>query len=218
MIRILLVDDHDLVREGLIQIIKTTTDVVVTGEAADGQTAMNLLRKQPFDIVLLDLALPDQSGLHWLKVIKGEQSTMPVLILTMYGEQQYAVRCMRAGAAGYLTKRHASSELMTAIRRVASGQKYITSTVGAELATALERHASASVALDILSDRELEVLILLTDGHSVSDIAEHLMLSIKTVSTYRTRLLQKLHMTSNAELIRYAITEGITTQLPVKMA
>jgi len=218
MIRILLVDDHDLVREGLIQIIKMTTDVAVTAEAADGQSAMAWLRKQQFDIVLLDLALPDQSGLHWLKVIKDEQSTMPVLILTMYGEQQYAVRCMRAGAAGYLTKRHASSELLTAIRRVASGQKYITSTVGAELATVLERHASTSVALDILSDRELEVLILLTDGHSVSDIAEHLMLSIKTVSTYRTRLLQKLHMTSNAELIRYALIEGITTQLPVKIA
>ncbi|MBX3012427.1 MAG: response regulator transcription factor [Caldilineaceae bacterium] len=217
MIRILLVDDHDLVREGLVQIIKTTTDVVVAGEAADGQTAMSLLRKQPFDVVVLDIALPDQTGLHWLKVIKDEQPTLPVLILTMYGERQYAVRCMRAGAAGYLTKNHAGSELLTAIRRVACGQKYITATVGAELATALEHHASTASALDILSDRELEVLMLLTDGHSMSDIAEHLMLSIKTVSTYRARLLQKLRMSSNAELIRYAIQEGITSQLSGKV-
>jgi two-component system, NarL family, invasion response regulator UvrY len=212
VIRVLLVDDHDLVREGLIQIIKTTTDIVVTGEAATGQSAMELFRSQPFDVVLLDLALPDQNGIHWLKVIKDEKPTMQVLILTMYAERQYAVRCMRAGAAGYLTKRHASSELLTAIRRIASGQKYITPTVGAELATALERHTGTSSALDMLSDREIEVLILLADGHSVSDIAEHLMLSVKTVSTYRARLLQKLNMNNNAELIRYALEVGITTQ------
>lgn len=213
MIRVLLVDDHDLVREGLTQIIKTTNDIVVTGEAPDGQTAMYLLRKQPFDVVLLDIGLPDQNGLHWLKVIRDEQPTLPVLMLTMYDEQQYAIRCMRAGAAGYLTKRHASTELLTAIRRIAAGQKYITPAVGAELATALEHHPHASSVSELLSDRELEVLMLLTNGHSVSDIAEHLMLSVKTVSTYRTRLLHKLHMHNNAELIRYAIQEGIAPQV-----
>lgn len=213
MIRVLLVDDHDLVREGLTQIIKTTNDIVVTGEAPDGQTAMYLLRKQPFDVVLLDIGLPDQNGLHWLKVIRDEQPTLPVLMLTMYDEQQYAIRCMRAGAAGYLTKRHASTELLTAIRRIAAGQKYITPAVGAELATALEHHPRASSVSELLSDRELEVLMLLTNGHSVSDIAEHLMLSVKTVSTYRTRLLHKLHMHNNAELIRYAIQEGIAPQV-----
>lgn len=211
MIRILLVDDHDLVREGLSQIIKTTNDLIVAGEVADGQSAMTLLREQAFDVVLMDIALPGQNGLHWLKVIKIEQPTLPVLMLTMYDEQQYAVRCMRAGAAGYLTKRHAGAELLTAIRRIAAGQKYITPTVGAELATALERHSRPSSVMELLSDRELEVLLLLTDGHSVSDIAEHLMLSVKTVSTYRTRLLQKLHMNSNADLIRYALQEGIAT-------
>jgi len=216
MIRILLVDDHDLVREGLIQIIKTTNDVTVTGEAADGQSAMALLRKQPFDVVLLDIALPDQDGLHWLKVIKNEAPTLPVLMLTMYGERQYAVRCMRAGAAGYLTKRHASSELLTAIHRLAAGQKYITPTVGAELATALERHTHMATLTDLLSDREMEVLILLADGHSVSDIAQHLMLSVKTVSTYRARLLEKLNVQNNAELIRYAIQEGITALGPLQ--
>lgn len=210
MIRILLVDDHDLVREGLSQIIKTTNDLVVMGEVADGQSAMTLLRTQSFDIVLMDIALPGQNGLHWLKVIKIEQPTLPVLMLTMYDEQQYAVRCMRAGAAGYLTKRHAASELLTAIRRIAAGQKYITPTVGAELATALERHSRPSSVMELLSDRELEVLLLLTDGHSVGNIAEHLTLSVKTVSTYRARLLQKLHMNSNADLIRYALQEGIT--------
>lgn len=210
MIRILLVDDHDLVREGLSQLIQTAGDMIVVGEAALGQTAMNLLRKQIFDIVLMDIALPGQNGLHWLKLIKIEQPHLPVLMLTMYDEQQYAVRCMRAGAAGYLTKRHAGSELLTAIRRIAAGQKYITPTVGAELARALERHSRPSSVMELLSDRELEVLLLLTDGYSVSDIASHLMLSIKTVSTYRSRLLQKLHMNSNAELIRYALQEGIT--------
>ena len=213
MIRVLLVDDHDLVREGLIQITKTTNDITVTGEAPDGQSAMYLLRKQPFDVVLLDIGLPDQNGLHWLKVIRNEQPTLPVLMLTMYDEQQYAIRCMRAGAAGYLTKRHASTELLTAVRRVAAGQKYITPAVGAELAMALEHHPNATSVSDLLSDRELEVLMLLTNGHSVSDIAEHLMLSVKTVSTYRTRLLHKLHMHNNAELIRYAIQEGIAPQV-----
>ena len=181
MIRVLLVDDHDLVREGLIQIIKTTNDIIVTGEAPDGQSAMYLLRKQPFDVVLLDIGLPDQNGLHWLKVIRDEQPTLPVLMLTMYDEQQYAIRCMRAGAAGYLTKRHASTELLSAVRRVAAGQKYITPAVGAELATALEHHPHAVSVSDLLSDRELEVLMLLTNGYSVSDIAAHLMLSVKTV-------------------------------------
>ncbi len=210
MIRVLLVDDHDLVREGLSQIIQTTTDMVVVGEAANGQNAMTLLRKQSFDIVLMDIALPGQNGLHWLKLIKIEQPRLPVLMLTMYDEQQYAVRCMRAGAAGYLTKRHASTELLTAIRRIAVGQKYITPTVGAELARALERHSRPSSVMELLSDRELEVLLLLTDGHSVSDIASQLTLSVKTVSTYRSRLLEKLHMNSNAELIRYALQEGLT--------
>lgn len=213
MIRVLLVDDHDLVREGLIQIIKTTNDITVTGEAPDGQSAMYLLRKQPFDVVLLDIGLPDQNGLHWLKVIRNEQPTLPVLMLTMYDEQQYAIRCMRAGAAGYLTKRHASTELLTAVRRIAAGQKYITPAVGAELAMALEHHPHTTSVSDLLSDRELEVLMLLTNGHSVSDIADHLMLSVKTVSTYRTRLLHKLHMHNNAELIRYAIQEGIAPQV-----
>lgn len=210
MIRVLLVDDHDLVREGLSQIIQTTTDMVVVGEAANGQNAMTLLRKQSFDIVLMDIALPGQNGLHWLKLIKIEQPRLPVLMLTMYDEQQYAVRCMRAGAAGYLTKRHASTELLTAIRRIAVGQKYITPTVGIELAKALERHSRPSSVMELLSDRELEVLLLLTDGHSVSDIASQLTLSVKTVSTYRSRLLEKLHMNSNAELIRYALQEGLT--------
>lgn len=210
MIRILLVDDHDLVREGLSQIIQTTSDMVVAGEAANGQNAMTMLRKQSFDIVLMDIALPGQNGLHWLKLIKIEQPRLPVLMLTMYDEQQYAVRCMRAGAAGYLTKRHASTELLTAIRRIAVGQKYITPSVGVELAKTLERHSRPSSVMELLSDRELEVLLLLTDGHSVSDIATQLMLSVKTVSTYRSRLLQKLHMNSNAELIRYALQEGLT--------
>lgn len=213
MIRILLVDDHDLVREGLSQIIQTTSDLIVAGETANGQSAMALLRKQAFDIVLMDIALPGQNGLHWLKLIKIEQPHLPVLMLTMYDEQQYAVRCMRAGAAGYLTKRHASSELLNAIRRIAAGQKYITPTVGAELARALERHSRPSSVMELLSDRELEVLLLLTDGYSVTDIATHLMLSIKTVSTYRSRLLQKLHMNSNADLIRYALQEGIMSPM-----
>ena len=210
MIHIMLVDDHDLIREGLSQIIQTTSDIVVAAEAANGQSAMTQLRKQTFDVVLMDIALPGQNGLHWLKLIKIEQPRLPVLMLTMYDEQQYAVRCMRAGAAGYLTKRHASTELLTAIRRIAAGQKYITPTVGIELAKALERHSRPSSVMELLSDRELEVLLLLTDGYSVSDIALQLMLSVKTVSTYRSRLLEKLHMNSNADLIRYALQEGLT--------
>jgi two-component system, NarL family, invasion response regulator UvrY len=216
MIRILLVDSYQLVREGVRQLLHMTPDLRVTGEAADGPTTLTLLHTQPFDVVVLEIMLPGQSGLHWLKVMKTEQPALPVLILTVECEQHYAVRCLRAGAAGYLTKYHASSELLTAIRHVAAGQKYITPTVAAELTLALESHPHPSAGTDLLSDRELEVLIMLADGHSVSEIAKYLLLSVKTVSTYRTRLLLKLHVNTTAALIRYAIQEGMTTQSPLK--
>jgi len=209
MIRILLVDSYQLVREGVRQLLHTTPDLCVTGEAADGFAALALLRTQPFEVVVLEIRLLEQSGLHWLKVMKSEQPALPVLILTVEREQHYAVPCLRAGAAGYLTKQAASSELLAAIRCVAAGQKYVTPAVGIELATALACHSHSTSATEQLSDREREVLSLMAAGHSVGEIARYLMVSVKTISTYRSRLLHKLHLHNNAELIRYAIHEDM---------
>jgi two-component system, NarL family, invasion response regulator UvrY len=211
MIQVLLVDDHHLVREGLRQILGSTADIVVTGEADNGQSALELIRAESFDVVVLDINLPDQNGLHWLKLIKHDYPKVPVLMLTMFGEREYAVRCIRAGAAGYLTKHHAGNELLAAIRYIATGRKYVTPTVGAELAAALDNNVTHLPALESISDREMEVLLLLSAGHSIGKIADYMKISVKTVSTYRTRLLQKLNLTSTADLVRYAISEGITS-------
>jgi len=204
MIRILVVDDHAIVREGLKQILGDVNDMSVSDEAAGGQEALTKIRGGEFDVVLLDISLPGRSGLEILKEIKAERPRLPVLILSMHAEEQYAVRTLRAGASGYLTKASAPDELIGAIRKVSSGRKYVSASLAEKLALELDidtqkpPHAA-------LSDREYQVMMMLASGKSVKEIADELCLSVKTISTYRSRMMEKMNMKKNAELTLYAI-------------
>jgi DNA-binding NarL/FixJ family response regulator len=204
MIRILVVDDHAIVREGLKQILGDVNDMSVSDEAAGGQEALSKIRGGEFDVILLDISLPGRSGLEILKEIKAERPRLPVLILSMHAEEQYAVRTLRAGASGYLTKASAPDELIGAIRKVSSGRKYVSASLAEKLALELDidtqkpPHAA-------LSDREYQVMMMLASGKSVKEIADELCLSVKTISTYRSRVMEKMNMKKNAELTLYAI-------------
>lgn len=209
MIRVLIADDHAIVRQGLRQILADTPDLEVGGEAANGFEALQKIREGGYwDVVLLDVSMPGKNGIDTLKQIKDEQPRLPVLVLSMYPEDQYAVRLFKAGAAGYLTKESAPEQLVTAIRAVASGRKYINAAVAELLAGEIGRdreqppHAA-------LSDREYEIMRLLASGMSPTDIAGQLNLSVKTVSTYRVRLLAKMQLKNNSELTYYAIKNGL---------
>jgi two-component system invasion response regulator UvrY len=207
-VRILVVDDHTIVREGLKRILADAPDLRVTGEAASGTEAIKLVRDGQWDVMLLDVSLPGANGLEVLRAVKEHDPKLPVLVLTMYPEDQYALRMLKAGAAGYLTKEGAPGQLVTAIRKVASGGKYISEAVAERLAWDLERRKQPATHED-LSNREFEILRLIASGKTVSQIALDLHLSVKTVSTYRMRLLTKLNMKSNAELTHYAIRGGL---------
>jgi two-component system, NarL family, invasion response regulator UvrY len=208
MVTVLIADDHSVVRAGLKQIVADQEDMVVGGEAKNGAEVLALVRQKKWDIVVLDITMPGRSGLDILKDIKTEFPQMPVLMLSMHPEDQYALRALRAGASGYLTKESAPEELVVAIRRILKGRRYITESVAEVLAEDLH-----GVAPDVshygLSDREFQVLTLLAKGKSLSDIAEQLSLSVKTISTYRARLLQKMKLKNNAELIHYAISNHL---------
>jgi DNA-binding NarL/FixJ family response regulator len=204
MIRILIADDHTIVREGLRQILSDTGDMVVTAEAGNGQEALDKILKEEFDVVVLDIAMPGRSGLDILKELRSYSPKLPVLVLSMYPEEQYAVRVLRAGADGYLTKESAPNELITAIRRLHAGKKYISPSLAEKLAFNLEAH-STRPPHELLSDREYQVLCRLSSGKTVKDIADELSLSVKTISTYRSRILEKMSMKNNAELTYYAI-------------
>jgi DNA-binding NarL/FixJ family response regulator len=204
MTRILVADDHAIVRKGLVQIISDTLDLKVVAEAANGLEVLDLVRKQSFDVVLLDLHMPDQSGLDTLKQLRAEHPKLPVLVLSMDGEEQYGVRVLRAGASGYLTKESAPDQLVKAIRKVAGGGKYVTMTVADRLLELIDTDTDQPLHAT-LSDREFQVMRLLASGESVTAIAEKLALSVKTVSTYRARVLEKMNMKSNAELAHYAL-------------
>jgi two-component system invasion response regulator UvrY len=190
MIKILVADDHAVVREGLKRIIAETADLVVAGEASNGQEVLEKVQNGHWDVVLLDISMPGRGGLDVLRQLRGEKPKLPVLVLSMHSEDQYAVRVLKAGAAGYLTKDSAPEQLVNAIRRVIRGRKYI----------------SPSVAEKLAFD---QVLCMIASGKTVTEIAERLALSVKTISTYRTRILEKMKMTNNAELIRYAIKQGL---------
>jgi DNA-binding NarL/FixJ family response regulator len=207
-VRVLIVDDHAIVREGLKRILADAAELRVAGEAASGTEAIQMVREQNWDVMLLDISLPGANGLEVLRAVKDMAPKLPVLILTMYPEDQYALRMLRAGAAGYLTKEGAPAQLVTAIRKVASGGKYISPAVAEKLAWELERKKQPATHED-LSNREFEILRLIASGRTVSQIAQQLGLSVKTVSTYRMRLLTKLNMKSNAELTHYAIKGGL---------
>ena len=200
----MIVDDHAIVREGLKQILADTDDIVVAGEAENGLEAIRLARKQHADVLLLDITMPDKNGIEVLKQIHKEKPELAVLMLSMHREDQYAIRSLKAGAVGYLNKQSAPNELVKAIRLVASGNKYISPTLAQELA----RHVTTKETIaphESLSDREFQTLLMIASGKSVSDIASELSLSVKTVSEYRTRLLSKMNMKNNAELMHYAI-------------
>lgn len=207
MIRILIADDHAVVRQGLIQIVSDTSDIVVSDEASNGREVLAKISKNKYDVVVLDVGLPDFSGLDILNDIKREHPELPVLMLSIYPEEQYAVRALKAGASGYLTKKVAPKELIRAIRKVYSGGKYITSTLAEKMAFYLAEDKKPPH--ENLSDREFQVMFMLAEGKRVKDIAKALFISDKTVSSYKSRIFEKMKLTSNAELIRYAITHKL---------
>ena len=204
MIRVLIADDHTVVRRGLGQIVSETMDIELTGEASSGDEVLDLVREEDFDVVVMDINMPGRSGLDVLKQLKAEFPELPVLILSMHDEDQYAVRMLRAGASGYLTKETAADKLVEAIRRVAEGGKYMSPAVAESLLNRLESKTEGPLH-EMLSDREFQVMRLLASGKTATEIGEMLSLSVKTVSTYRARVLEKMNMKSNAELTHYAI-------------
>jgi DNA-binding NarL/FixJ family response regulator len=209
MIRIMIVDDHAVVRSGIKHILSETSDIKVTAEAASGAEAIKLIAQKPVDMVLLDISMPEQSGLEMLKVFRTNYPAVQVLILTMHPEEQYAVRTLKNGASGYLTKDSAPSELITAIRKISSGGKYITASLAERLAGMLDISVERSQH-EKLSDRELEVMLFVASGKSMTEIAYELNLSIKTVSTYKSRILEKMDLNGTADIIRYAIKNNLS--------
>lgn len=206
-LRILIVDDHPIVRQGLRQAL-ADAEIGEIVEAATPHEALDLVRQREWDAVVLDIGLPGRGGLEVLKDIKQEVPRLPVLILSMHSEEQYAVRAIRAGAAGYLTKEAAPGQLVDAIHKIVSGGRYISPELAERLATELTVDAARPLHTS-LSDREFDVLRLIASGQTVGHIAERLSLSVKTVSTYRARILEKMHLKNNAELMRYALTNHL---------
>ena len=208
MIKVLIADDHAIVRKGLRQIVSETSDIIVAGEAGTGQEVLDGVRANDYDVVILDISMPGGDGLNLLKILKKEKPRLPVLVLSVHPEDQYAVRALRAGAAGYLTKESAPEELITAIRRVSNGRKYVSSLLAEKLAFHLESNTEIKLH-EKLSDREYQVLCMLAAGKPVKEISHELSLSVKTVSTYRARILVKMRLKNNAELTHYAIKHGL---------
>ena len=207
-LRILIVDDHPIVRHGLKQTLADAADVGEICEAANGHEALDLVRQRDWDAVVLDIGLPGRGGIDILKDIKRERPRLPVLILSMHPEDQYAIRALRAGAGGYLTKEAATEKLLEAIRRIIAGRRFISPDLAERLAFELTED-NAGPPHASLSDREFEVLRLIATGLAAGDIAERLSLSVKTVSTYRARILEKMRMKNNAELMQYVLTNRL---------
>lgn len=207
-IRVLIADDHAIVRQGLRQILSDTPDLTVSGEAENGVQAVQMVRAGEWDVVLMDVSMPDRNGIDALKLIKKEYPRLPVLILSMYPEEQYAIRALKAGAAGYLTKQSAPELLVTAIRQVASGKKYVSPSLAEELANAIGDD-SERPPHEKLSDREYQTLVMIASGKTLTQIGEELKLSVKTVSVYRARLLEKMKLKNNAELTHYGLKHGL---------
>ena len=208
MIRILIADDHAIVRAGLKQFIAGEKDMVVSGEAADGMETLACVRNAECDVVLLDISMPGKNGIDTLRQLKRSRPDLPVLILSAYSEQQFAVSLLRAGASGYISKESASEQLVTAIRTVIGGGKYVSPSVAQVLVSDLSSETDKPLH-GTLSKREFQIFYRLASGESVSRIAEELFLSVKTVSTYRARILEKMQMSSNADLTYYAVNNNI---------
>jgi DNA-binding NarL/FixJ family response regulator len=211
MVRIVVCDDHTIEREGLKQILSGQSDFEVVAEAADGHEAMKRVRELEFDVLLLDMSMPGKSGVELIKQVKSEKPKLRILVLSMHEEHQYAVRAIRAGASGYLTKESAAVQLTAALRKVAGGGAFITPEVAERLALDAMPHTDGPLH-ETLSDREFQVFRLLVNGRSVSEIAGQLHLSAKTVSTHKARLMEKLQVDSNAELVRYAVKHRLSDE------
>ena len=203
-IEILIADDHPIVREGFKQVISETDDMIVADEASNGQEVLSLVRKREYDLILLDISMPGRNGLEVLKELKSEYQKLPVLILSIYPEEQYAVRAFRAGASGYLTKASAPNELISAIRKIVHGGRYVSESLAEKLTYYLDQDVSKPLH-DLLSDREYQVMLMLGSGKTVKEIAEILFLSVKTISTYRSHILEKMKMKNNAEITLYVV-------------
>lgn len=208
MISVLIADDHPVVLEGLKQIVADTSDIVIKGEANNGKEVMDQVRTGQWDVVVLDITMPGVHGLDLLKQLKAQHPKLKVLVLSMHPEDDYAVRLLRAGASGYLSKRSVSSQLVEAIRKVAQGGKYVSPALAEKLVFDLVVD-SDDLPHKKLSDREFQVFCLLASGITVTETAEELSLSVKTVSTYRSRILEKMNMQRNADMTRYAIEHGL---------
>ena len=208
MINILIADDHSIVREGLKQIVAESPEIAVQGEAVNGQQVLDLIHKKEYDLVLLDIAMPGRGGIETLKQLKIEKPKVPVLILSMYPEDQYAVRAIKAGASGYLTKESAPEELLGAIKKVALGGKYVSPGLAEKLVENLGENIEKQDHTK-LSDREYQVMVMIAKGKTVTEIAHELSLSVKTISTNRARALKKVGMKNNAEFAYYAIKRGL---------
>jgi len=208
MIKILIADDHSIVREGLKQIVADVPDMQVADTASDGQEALNKALKNDFDVIILDISMPIKTGLDVLKELREKKPGLNILMLSIHPEEHYALRVLKAGASGYLTKESAPDELITAIRRVSQGRKYITLSLAEKLAFDVE-HPKEKLPHEMLSEREHKVMCMIGSGKSMKEIASELYLSIKTISTYRTRILKKMNLRNNSELIRYVIENSI---------
>ena len=206
MIKVLIADDHSVVRSGIKQILSEESDMKVTGEARNSQEVIEKISKDKFDVLVLDITMPGKSGLEVLNDIKKIQPNTPILILSMHPEEQFAIRALRSGASGYLTKDGAPEELVIAIRKINGGGKYISESLAEVLAFDLEERGKGRIVPhENLSDREFQVMCMIAAGKSVKEIAKELFLSVKTISTYRARILEKMKMKSNSELTYYAI-------------
>jgi DNA-binding NarL/FixJ family response regulator len=208
LIRVLLADDHTIVRHGLKQILESDPAINVVYEAGNGAEAVDFVRNNTVDVVVMDITMPGRNGLEALKDIKRTDAGLPVLVLSMHPQEQYAVRVLKAGAAGYITKESAPDELVTAIKKAFRGGKYISSEVAELLAVHVE-HGDADEPHKLLSDREFEVFLLIGQGKSLTEIAEELSISVKTVSTYRTRIIEKTGISSNSSITRYCVQHSL---------
>jgi two-component system invasion response regulator UvrY len=209
-VKLLIADDHPIVRQGLKQIVSSERDMTVAGEASNSAEVLELVRTGDFDVVLLDVSMPRRGGLDVLKDLKHAHPKLPVLILSIHAEDELVVRALRAGASGYVTKDSSPTELVVAIRKIARGGRYVSMALAEQLALDLSTGEERPLH-ERLSDREFEIMSLITSGKTVGQIAEELSLSVKTISTYRTRVMEKLKIHNDAELIRYALEHQLVT-------
>jgi two-component system, NarL family, invasion response regulator UvrY len=211
-IRVIVADDHPILRAGMVSVLNASSDLRVVAEAGNGAEVMRAIAATAFDVLLLDVSMPGKTGLDILRQIRKDNSRMPILIVSSFPEDQYAIRAIKAGASGYITKMSAPGELVSAVRMVANGRKFITPAIAEMLADAVER-PDAATPHENLSDREFQTMKMIAAGHSLTEIAEKLCISVKTVSVYRSRVLEKMRMKSNVELTRYVVEHNLNDNI-----